>query len=124
MAYNILVADDEEYIRESIKDYLEEFDFIVEAAEDGQNAIELAKNNPFSLCILDIRMPGMNGIETYLEIRKSCPEIKVLFFTGSRDEYVLSELKKYNMTQNNIIYKPVESLEIILNKVESMLKDA
>lgn len=124
MNYNILVADDEEYIRESIKDYLEEFDFFVEAAEDGHSAIELAKNKSFSLCILDIRMPGINGIETYLEIRKVSPEIKVLFFTGSRDEYVLSELRKYSLSQDNIIYKPVESLEIILNKVESMLKNA
>jgi CheY-like chemotaxis protein len=118
------VADDEDYIRESIKDYLEEFDFVVEAAEDGYNAIELAKSISFSLCILDIRMPGMNGIETYLEIRKISPDIKVLFFTGSRDEYVLSELRKYNMSQNNIIYKPVESLDIIRDKVESMLENA
>ena len=61
--YRALVVDDEERIRRLIKMYLENDEFIVEEAVDGDEALKLAIEQNYDVIILDIMMPGMDGIE-------------------------------------------------------------
>src|SRR5699024_12813789 len=66
----ILVVDDEERIRRLIRMYLEREDFIIEEAENGKIALDLALNNDYDLILLDIMMPEMDGIEVCEALRK------------------------------------------------------
>src|SRR5699024_1155210 len=66
----ILVVDDAERIRRLIRMYLERDNFIVEEAEDGKQALELALENDYDAILLDIMMPEMDGIEVCKELRK------------------------------------------------------
>ena len=66
----ILVVDDEERIRRLIRMYLERDDFIVEEAENGKQALEMALENDYDAILLDIMMPEMDGIEVCEELRK------------------------------------------------------
>src|SRR5690625_2890282 len=66
----VLVVDDEERIRRLLRMYLERDNFIVEEAEDGKTALQLALDNDYDVILLDIMMPEMDGIEVCEEIRK------------------------------------------------------
>ncbi|MBP8626339.1 MAG: response regulator [Syntrophorhabdales bacterium] len=66
----ILVVDDEENIRILFKEELEEEGYRIELASNGYEAIEKVRQTPFDLVVLDIKMPGLDGIQTLNEIKK------------------------------------------------------
>ena len=77
-----LVVDDERSSRLNIKDLLTMEHFKVEEAEDGASALELIKDVPFDIVLLDIRMPKMNGLEALKQIKKTHPNLPVIMFTA------------------------------------------
>ncbi|MCX8110443.1 MAG: response regulator [Syntrophorhabdaceae bacterium] len=66
----ILIVDDEENIRILFKEELEEEGYKIDLASNGYEALEKIKKSPFDLVVLDIKMPGMDGIQTLNEIKK------------------------------------------------------
>ena len=70
----IMVVDDDAGIRVTLEGMIEEEGYEVTGVEDGYRAIELAKEAPFALIFMDIKMPGINGVETYREIKKVSPQ--------------------------------------------------
>lgn len=81
----ILVVDDEDRIRQLIKMYLEREKFIVEEADNGENALEMAVENDYDVILLDIMMPGMDGIEVCQELRKE-KQTPVIMLTAKGEE--------------------------------------
>jgi len=79
---NVLIVDDDRGIRFTLEGIIADEGYQVKGAEDGYQAIELAKETHFHWVFMDIRMPGINGVETYLEIKKFSPESKVVMMTG------------------------------------------
>ena len=77
----ILIVDDNPEIREIIHILLEGEGFDIEEADDGQTALALTEKFAFDLIILDIMMPGLNGYQTCLEIRK-CSNAPILFLSA------------------------------------------
>jgi len=78
----ILVVDDEEYIRELYRDELAEEGYRVEMAEDGQEALaKMAVFRP-DLVTLDVKMPGLDGIEVLRRIREKDASVPVLLVTA------------------------------------------
>jgi two-component system response regulator YesN len=86
MQSRILIVDDDSVFRSEFKEYYEEYG-IVEAANGEQALSILKKPNEIDLVILDVRMSGLNGIETLARIRKQNPDIRVVILTsyGSKD---------------------------------------
>ena len=74
----ILLADDEKHIRLVFKEQLEEEGYVIDLASDGFEALEKLKEQRFDLVVLDIRMPGMDGIETLNEIKKIDKDQRVI----------------------------------------------
>ena len=66
----ILLVDDEEHIRLLFKEELEEEGYAIDLASNGVEALEKVKAQRFGLVVLDIKMPGMDGIQTLNEIKK------------------------------------------------------
>ncbi|MEC8646509.1 MAG: response regulator, partial [Candidatus Latescibacterota bacterium] len=66
---NILIADDEIFIREGLKEALDHNRYRVEAVSDGQQAHEKLRSGRYHLAILDLRMPGQSGLELLDELR-------------------------------------------------------
>jgi heterodisulfide reductase subunit A len=80
--FRILVVDDELVVRDSLKEWLEDEGFQVDMAESGTEALEkLAKDN-FSLILLDIKMPGMDGVEVLKRSKEIHPELPVVMMTA------------------------------------------
>jgi len=78
----ILVVDDEAAMRESLMDWLMEDDYEVSAASNGENAISIVQDKDFEVVLLDLKMPGMDGLETMKRIKEINPEIEIVMMTA------------------------------------------
>ena len=90
----VLVVDDEKIIRDFFGRLLSLQGLEVIEAEDGYKAAELAKGNKFDLYFIDVRMPGMDGLETFRQIRQIHPEALVVMMTGYALDNILEQAQK------------------------------
>jgi DNA-binding NarL/FixJ family response regulator len=86
-ALRVFLADDHAILRQGLKALLEQNGFeVVGEASDGQSAIKMCHNLQPEIAIIDIGMPVLNGIEATRQIRKSCPDTKIIILTFYADE--------------------------------------
>ena len=90
----VLVVDDEKIIRDFFGRLLSLQGLEVIEAEDGYKAAELAKGSKFDLYFIDVRMPGMDGLETFRQIRQIHPEALVVMMTGYALDDILEQAQK------------------------------
>jgi len=92
----VLIVDDQQLVRDGIKALLEiKEDFsIVGTAADGQEALEILKGTPADVVLMDIRMPGMGGIDATRAIRQSNKDIRIIMLTTfNNDDYIVKAIK-------------------------------
>lgn len=82
MAANILIVDDEKAVRDSLKELLVMEDYQVDEAEGGEEALDLLNDKDFDLVLLDIKMPGVDGVQVMQQMKKYHPETKSIILTG------------------------------------------
>jgi len=82
----VLIVDDDYGMRESLSDILRYRGHRVEVACDGFEAINKVKVKPFDVVLMDIRMPGMDGVETLKAVRALRPEVAVMMMTAYTEE--------------------------------------
>lgn len=116
---NILVVDDESIVVSLIRDTLEDEQFRVRTASDGQSALSALRQQRADLLISDIRMPGMNGIELARVAREFIPDLAVIFVTGYAD--LNSAKDAIQQGAYDYIMKPFD-LEEIRSAVRKALK--
>lgn len=80
--FRILVVDDELIVRDSLKEWLEEEGFTVEAVESGPEALDRLAKGPYHLMLTDIKMPGMDGVEVLQKAKESFPDLTVVMMTA------------------------------------------
>jgi two-component system, NtrC family, sensor kinase len=78
----VLVAEDDEDVREYVTDSLQELGYEVFEAEDGENALKILDDHAVNLLLTDVVMPGMNGRKLADEVKRRHPDLRVLFMTG------------------------------------------
>ncbi len=79
---SVLVVDDEQFVRETLAEMLEDLDHRVVTVEGGREALQKVSSGNFDLVFTDLAMPEMDGWETARAIRKSCPGLPVVLVTG------------------------------------------
>ena len=128
--YHILIVDDDNRIRELIKEYLEENNFIVSTANNAEEASEKIKLVDFEIVVLDIMMPGESGLELTKKLRKniSTPIIlltakgevddRIIGLESGADDYLVKPFspKELLLRINNILKKTKE--EILEEKIK------
>ena len=82
MKHAILVVDDEKEICDLFQDFLTQEGYQVFTATNGVEAISLGTQNSFDLALVDIKMPGMDGIEAFCELKKVKKDMEVIILTG------------------------------------------
>ncbi|MCL4149136.1 UNVERIFIED_CONTAM: hypothetical protein GTU68_051880, partial [Idotea baltica] len=82
----ILVIEDEESLAIGIRDALEHAGYEVEVSHDGLRGLELARKGQFNLVLLDLMLPGMNGIDLLKSLRKERVDVRVMILTARADE--------------------------------------
>ena len=115
----ILVIDDEETIRRLFKQALEVRNYHVITAGDGAEALELVKSWDFDLIFTDLKMPGMNGAETFRRIREINDSVPIVIITA----YPMSDLMNQVLEQGpfGVMKKPFDTLDI-QRSADSFLK--
>ena len=115
----ILIADDEDGLRLSMAGIIEMEGHEVLDANDGYGAIELAKQHSFDIAFLDIKMPGINGVETFKAIKKISPETVVVMMTA----YAVGHLIKEAISEGAYacINKPFD-MEKIMETIKDVSK--
>ena len=88
MSKRILVIDDEEAVRESFTLALGDAGFEVDTAESGEKGLLMKKDAKYNLIFLGLKMPGMNGVKTLLQIRKTDKKVPIYIFTAFHKEYM------------------------------------
>ena len=82
MKPNILVVDDEPVARQSLSEILRLEGYSVNAVPNGQAAVEYVRTHPVDLMIVDLRMPGMDGLEVVQVVNSVSPETEVILLTA------------------------------------------
>lgn len=118
MTNKIMVVDDDTDLRSTLQEILMDEGLDVISAEDGFQAIRMASEYQIALILMDIRMPGMDGVEAFLKIKKVLPDCTVVMMTGqaveSRIQIALSEGAK------TCLIKPI-SIEQVLEIVDEVV---
>lgn len=117
----ILLVDDEPDILEIVGYNLSSEGYSVITAENGSDAVRLAKENKPQLIIIDVMMPGMDGIEACEEIRKipSLADTIIAFLTARGEDY--SQMAGYDAGADDYITKPIKP-KILVSKVKALLR--
>ncbi len=119
METNILVVDDLKSIRMTLGRVLEDEGHNVVLAEDGYQAIEVAKQTSFDIIFMDIKMPGINGVQTFREVKKINPQAAVIMMTAYSVEDLVREALEEGAYA--VVYKPFD-IENIVSIIESALR--
>lgn len=114
----ILVADDDERILRLIKDFLVHHGYEVELATDGEQALEVFRNNTFDLVILDVMMPIYDGWIVCKEIRK-ISEVPIIILTAKDSD--LDELFGFEIGADDYISKPF-NIALLMARIKRLLK--
>ncbi|MDA0733206.1 MAG: response regulator [Chloroflexi bacterium] len=115
----ILVVDDDPGMRITLEGIIEDEGFDVVGVADGYRAIEAAQGSFFDLIFMDIKMPGINGVEAYREIKKVSPHSVVVMMTG----FAVEDLVKAALQEGvyGVLYKPF-AMEQIIDIIQGVLK--
>jgi two-component system response regulator VanR len=118
MDINILVAEDDIHIGNTIKAFLADAGFMVELCVGGRAACERLFDRKFNLVILDIMLPGMNGQDILKELRRASdvPVIMITALSGDREQ-----LKAFDNLADDFIAKPF-SMQVLLKRVDALLR--
>lgn len=108
--YNILVCDDDKEIVKAIEIYLKKQGYNVYKAYNGNECLEILKNNNISLIILDIMMPEKDGMETLNEIREEYNLPVIMLSAKSEDQ---DKIEGLNLGADDYVTKPFNPLELI-----------
>lgn len=116
--YKILVADDEQKIREVIKEYAEYEGHTVYEAVDGMQAVDMAKEQDFDIIIMDVMMPRLDGFSACKEIRKF-KNTPILMLSARTEEY--DKLFGFEMGVDDYVVKPFSPKEV-LARINAIIK--
>jgi DNA-binding NtrC family response regulator len=116
---SILVIDDEEIMREILEALLTREGYQVRLASSGEEGVELARSTPFDAAIVDVMMPGMDGMATLEELRKLDDDLPILMITAFASvETAIAAMKRGAFDYITKPFKNDEVLIVVRNAVE------
>lgn len=115
----ILVADDDEAFRELLSDLFQNRGYSIRGAGDGDAALALLREMTFDLLLVDLRMPGMSGIQLIRQAKKLQPDLRILVLTAYGAKESVIESLRLGVT--DYIEKPIQDLEAFASAVKLAL---
>ena len=116
---HILIVDDDDRIRDLLKDYLINNNYIISTAENAEEAKEKLKYIKFDILILDVMMPGQSGYELTQEIKKTI-RVPIILLTAKGE--VENRIKGLELGADDYIGKPFEPKELLL-RIKNIIKN-
>lgn len=121
MSPRVLVVDDEPVIVSGLRVFLEDEGMQVGSAGSGEEAVDIARSDcNFDVCIMDMRLPGMNGDTTIRALHEICPELKFIIHTGSTDYSIPDDLRAIGIDERQFFAKPLMDMTPISETVAAL----
>lgn len=117
---NVLVVDDDRFHADALVELVEIERHHAVAAYDGEQAVAWFRSHPIDITFLDVKLPGMNGLECSLEIRRHDPEARVVLMTAYPVEQVLAEAAGNGMAK--VLRVPLRAADVLAG-VEQVGRD-
>ena len=117
---HVLVIDDEPAICASLSAFLEDYGFQASTAESAEEALDLMKSNPYDICIVDLRLPGMSGEDLILQAKERYPKQKHIIYTGSISYNLSDKLKELGMRPEHVFLKPIRVLSLLVKCIKEL----
>jgi two-component system, NtrC family, response regulator HydG len=111
MSLNVLIVDDDRDHAESIADILAMHGHDVDMAFSGEEAVRRFNEREFDLTLMDVKLPGMNGVETFFELRRQRADAQVIMMTGFSVEQLLSQAILNGA--RGVLYKPLAIADLL-----------
>jgi len=106
----VLVVDDEERFRTTLAKLLTAHGMTVRTADGGASALEILKEDPHDIILLDVKMPGMSGQETLPAIKKIDPDVEVIILTGHASVDIAAEMMAHGGSDYLLKPYPMDEL--------------
>jgi DNA-binding response OmpR family regulator len=119
MGQHVLVVDDDPTVSDVVRRYLERADYQVTLAVDGPTALEAAAVRRFDLVVLDLMLPGIDGLEVCRRLRGQDPDLPVVMLTALGDE--ADRVVGLSWGADDYVTKPFSPRELVL-RVQSVLR--
>jgi len=116
----MLLVEDEDALRTLVRHELESDGFVIDEAESGERAIEILGEKKFDLVILDIRMPGIDGLEVLRRIREDDATTKIIMLTGVGELKIARD--SLTLGANDFLMKPYD-FKTLKNCIQRVLKE-
>jgi DNA-binding NtrC family response regulator len=124
MSPRVLVVDDEPVIVNGLRVFLEDEGMLVDGAGSGEEAVDIARNDcNFDVCIMDMRLPGMNGDATIRALHEVCPDLKFIIHTGSTDYSIPDDLRAMGIDERQFFAKPLLDMTPISETIAALSSD-
>ena len=118
MKRRILLVDDNEDFLDSTLDVLEEVGYEVITANNGEDAVRKVDSIFFDVVLMDIKMPGLNGVESFLEMREKNPDVKVILCTAYPLEHLTEQARQQGVKA--ILTKPLRMTKLLATLDEAV----
>lgn len=120
MKGRLLLVDDNEAYLDSTRDVMEDEGYEVLTAAGGKEAVQLVASQRIDVVVMDIKMPGMNGVESFIEMKKFDPGVKVIMCTA----YIVENMIRQALEQGAlaVLNKPFE-MGLLLKTIENVMEE-
>ncbi len=118
----VLVIDDENSVRQSTKNYLEDLSYNILEADDGKKGLEIFEREKPDIVLVDLRMPQVDGLDVLSHIVKSSPETPVIILSGTG--VIGDAVEALRRGAWNYLLKPIEDLSVLQMAIEKALERA
>ena len=123
MSPRVLVVDDEPFIVTGLQIFLEDEGMQVDSAGSGEEAVDIAQGDcGFDVCIMDMRLPGMNGDNAIRALHEICPDLKFIIHTGSADYSIPDDLRAMGIDEQQFFAKPLLDMTPLSKTVAALAR--
>ncbi len=121
----VLIVDDDEQLCANLADLISERGYRVDTANDGDRAVELAREESLDIMLIDLKLPTRNGLETYLAIREFRPTMVAIIITGHLAEMAQLAQRATEQSAYACLEKPldIDRLISMLERIERQKQD-
>lgn len=110
-----LIVDDHPGMRTTLQDILEDYGYEVSSAASGEEAVKACKDSDYDVILMDVRLPGINGVEALKKIKRQSRETRIIMMSA----FSMEDLKKRAITEGALTFlqKPL-NIPIVIKLIE------
>ena len=118
---SIIIIDDDESVRLSLKLHFDDCGFQTCSVETAEEALDLLKKSQVDAVIVDLRLPGMDGIEFIKQASKKWSDVRYVIYTGSPIASIPNEILSISSVSSKLFFKPIGNLFELSDEVNRLI---